>query len=274
MPEEFPIAGGNLSEQGDRPITWLHGHDCLELGYCYEGAGTFVIGGKVLPFRTGDVSVITPAEFHLAQSVPGTSSRWAWIYLDPSRLIRMTGPEAGVLSTGGWSGARFRNLISSQRDPFLGSLVRELAAELKGKSRGYQSAVRGIVTSLMVRLQRLAKFKSGTKTTEIEPAMRRVAPALDLMAENYMKETDVQQWARECHVSVTHFRRLFQRALGKSPHLYLTELRVLMAASRLQATKEKVIDIANASGFTTLSSFNRSFLRIMNVTPRQWRARR
>jgi len=274
LPEDFPIGGGDLSEQSDRPITWLHGHDCLELGYCYEGAGTFVIGGKVLPFRTGDVSVITSAEFHLAQSVPGTSSRWAWIYLDPSRLVRMTGPEAGLLGTGGWSGARFRNLISAQRDPFLGPLVRELALELNEKNRGYQSAVRGIVTNLMVRLQRLARFRSGTRTTEIEPAMRRVAPALDLMAENYMKETDVEQWARVCHVSVTHFRRLFQKALGKSPHIYLIELRVLMAASRLQATHEKIIDIANATGFMTLSSFNRSFRKVMTVTPREWRARR
>jgi AraC-like DNA-binding protein len=274
LAEDFPIGGGNFSEQGDKPITLLHGHDCLELGYCYEGAGTFVIGSKVLPFRTGDVSVITPAEVHLAQSVPGTSSRWAWIYLDPSRLVRLIGTEAGLLATAGMSGARFRNLISTERDPFLGPLVRELASELNEQARGYQSAVRGLVTSIMVRLQRYARFRSGPKSTGIEPAMRRVAPALDLMAENYMKDTDVHLWARQCHLSVTHFRRLFHRALGKSPHLYLIELRVLMAASRLQATDEKVIDIAEATGFTTLSSFNRSFRRVMNVTPREWRSRR
>jgi AraC-like DNA-binding protein len=178
------------------------------------------------------------------------------------------------LATDGLSGARFRNLISGQKDPFLGPLVRELVMELTEQTRGYQTVVKGLVASLMVRLQRLARFRSGPKAVGIEPAMRRVAPALDLMAENYMKETNVRLWARQCHLSVTHFRRLFQKALGKSPHLYLIELRVLMAASRLQATDEKIIDIAHSTGFTTLSSFNRSFRRVMNVTPRQWRARR
>ncbi len=274
LPDDFPIQATSPFKQGDRPITMLHGHDCMELGYCYEGAGTFVIGSKVLPFRTGDVSVITPAEVHLAQSVPGTSSRWTWVYLDPSRLVRMVGPESGVLLTGALSGTRFRNLISAQRDPFIGPLVRELIDELSRKPRNYQTAVRGLVASLMVRLQRLAKFRAGVTNGEIEPAMRRVAPALDSMAENYAQSTDVRLWARQCHLSVTHFRRLFQRALGKSPHNYLVELRVLMAASRLQATGEKIVDIAHATGFPTLSSFNRSFRRTMNVTPREWRSRR
>ncbi|MCE0496776.1 MAG: AraC family transcriptional regulator [Methylacidiphilales bacterium] len=271
---DFPIVGGDLFQQGDRPITWLHGHNCLELGYCYDGAGTFVIGSKVLSFRTGDVSVITPAEVHLAQSVPGTSSRWTWIYLDPSRLVRLVGSESSLLATGGLTGARFRNLVSAQRDPFLGPLVRELAAELNKKNRGYQVVVRGLVASLMVRLQRLARFRSGPRESGIEPAIRRVAPALDLIAQHYAHKADIRLWARQCHLSVTHFRRVFDRALGKSPLRYLIELRVLMAASRLQTTNEKIIDIAHDTGFTTLSSFNRSFRRTMKVTPRQWRVRR
>lgn len=274
LPRDFPIAVTPHYQQGDRPITWLHGHDCVELGYCYEGAGTFVIGSKVLPFRAGDVSVITPAEVHLAQSVPGTTSRWAWIYLDPSRLVPMVGPESSLLASGGLSGVRFRNLISAERDPFLGPVVRELVIELTEKSRGHQTVVRGLVSSLMVRLQRLVKFRPGPMAAGIEPAMRRVAPALDFMAGKYAQPANVRLWAKECHLSVTHFRRLFLRALGKSPHHYLIELRVLMAASRLQATHEKIIDIAEATGFATLSSFNRSFRKVMNVTPRQWRARR
>lgn len=274
MSADFPLRSDVGFRQGDRPITWLHVHDCLELGYCYEGSGTFIIGSKVLPFRSGDVSVITPAEVHLAQSVSGTTSRWAWIYLYPSRLLRWVGADSSLLATSGFSGARFRNVISAPRDSFLGPLLRELVVELSEKPKGYQAAARGLVANIMLRLQRLARFRTGPRETGIEPAMRRVAPALDFMASQFASEADVNLWAQQCHLSVTHFRRLFHRALGKSPHAYLIELRVLMAASRLQATDEKIIDLAHATGFTTLSSFNRSFRRLMNVTPRQWRTRR
>jgi AraC-like DNA-binding protein len=276
LADHFPIVSDAPFLQGDAPITWLHGHDCLEIGYCYDGAGIFVIDNKVLPFQTGDVSVITPAEVHLAQSVPGTRSHWAWIYFDPFRLLRMLGRDVDCLSTGGLAGARFRNLISPQRDPFLGPLTRELARELRERPRGYQASVKGLAWSLMARLHRLApsRMTSSFSSGKIEPAMRRIAPALDLMAESYMLKSDVRAWARCCHASVTHFRRLFRKAVGKSPHDYLIELRVRMAASRLQATDDKIVNISHEIGFTSLSSFNRSFRRVMNTTPREWRSQR
>ena len=277
LADDFTIQSFTFDEQGDRPIMCLHRHDCLEIGYCYDGAGIFVIGNKVLPFRTGDVSVITPAEVHLAQSVPGTRSHWAWIYLDPFRLLRVVGKETSSLAMSHLTGRRFHNLIPPQRDSLVGTLVRELVTELREQPRDYRTAVKGLVSSLLVRLQRLAPSRAQADASVvmgIEPAMRRVAPALDLMAESYAHPADVRAWARRCHVSVTHFRRLFRKALGKSPHQYLIELRVLMAASRLQATDGKVVNIAHEAGFSTLSSFNRSFRRVMNGTPREWRSRK
>ena len=151
LPQDFPIRGEPFFEQGDTPITWLHGHDCLEIGYCYDGAGIFVVGKKVLPFRTGDVSVITPAEVHLAQSIPGTRSHWAWIYLDPFRLLRLPGKEITSLETARLAGRRFRNLISPQRDLFLGTLVRELVTELSDRPSDYRTLVKSLVASLLVR---------------------------------------------------------------------------------------------------------------------------
>ncbi len=273
LPEDFPVLGGDFFEQGDAPITWLHRHDCLELGYCLDGAGVFIVGDKVLPFRSGDISVITPEEVHLAQSVPGTKSRWAWIYLDPFRLLRLVGRDNASLALEGLAGRRFCNLISPERDPLLGTLVQELVAELRAGGRHSSVAVRGLVAVVMARLQRLSASRRGTMLPGLEAAMRRVSPALDLMAEHYAEKPDVRRWARQCHVSVTHFRRLFRQALGKAPHAYLTELRVLMAGSRLQSSDEKVIRIADEAGFPALSSFNRAFRRVMKMTPREWRAR-
>jgi AraC-like DNA-binding protein len=276
LPEDFSIQVNAFHRQGDRPITWLHVHDCMEVGYCYEGAGIFVIGSKVLPFRAGDVSIITSAEVHLAQSAPGTSSRWAWIYFDPFRLLRGFGKDDAIMDAGPLAGPRFRNLISPRRDAFVGALVRELVTELRENPRGYRTSARGLVASLLARLRRLApsRQRRSQGNGEIEPAMRRIAPALDQMAENHAAPADARAWARSCHMSVTHFRRLFRQALRKSPHQYLIELRVLMAASRLQTEKGKIVDIAYEAGFTTLSSFNRSFRRVMGVTPRKWRLRR
>lgn len=276
LPPDFPVVGGGETyEQGDAPITFLHSHECIEIGYCYRGDGVFVIGSKVLPFHAGDVSVITPAEVHLARSVRGTRSQWAWVYFDPIRLLPVVGKEADCLAMDRLSGRKFSNLVSSTRDPLLGVLVREMVEELRHRPIGYQSTVKGMVWSLMARLQRLAP-KRGAASGGVgsEPAMRRIAPALDLMTASYTRASSVTEWARRCHCSVTNFRRLFQKALGKSPHQYLTELRIRMAATRLHSTDDKVVDVAMDVGFSTLSSFNRSFRTIMRCSPRDWRKKR
>jgi AraC-like DNA-binding protein len=272
LPEDFSILLHPIYEQGDQPITWLHVHDCVEIGYCYEGDGVFVIGGKVLPFHAGDVSVITSAEVHLAQSVPGTRSRWAWIYFDPFRLLHSFGRESALLDIGVLAGREFHNIISPQRDRFVGQIVQELVTELQENKRDYRAMVRGLTLSLLARLGRLTPVEPSAE--DHGAAVRRIAPALDRMAECYASPADVRKWARDCRMSVTSFRRLFRQALGKSPHQYLIELRTLMAASRLQAGREKIVDIAYATGFATLSSFNRSFLRVMGQTPSRWRRHR
>ncbi len=266
--------GHSFFAQGDKPITYLHGHDCLELGYCYEGAGVFVIGEKVLPFQAGAVSFIAPGEFHLARSLAGTQSKWAWVYLDPVCLLSSSPLELDFLRIGHLVGKSFRNIIMPGIDPLIGLLLRQLVEELRGKSPGYQMASKGLVSTMMVRFSRLAPKRRRVASLDMDRAIHRVAPALDLMAARYPNPLAIKDWARSCHVSATHFRRLFRQALGQSPHQYLTNLRVRMAATRLHATTEKIVVIAEEAGFPTLSSFNRAFRLVMKMTPRQWRTRK
>jgi AraC-like DNA-binding protein len=272
LSENFPLVGDSFFAQGDAPITFLHGHNCLELGYCYEGAGIFVIGEKVLPFRAGDVSFINPEEFHLARSMTGTQSRWAWLYLDPFRLLQFAPAEFDLLKIRNLAGKSFRNIISPAVDSLVGVLVRQIADELQSHRRGYQMAIKGMVLSLMVRCDRLAPRTN--RPTSTNRFLQRVGSALNFIAAKYSQRLSMRECASSCNLSVTHFRRLFRQALGLSPHQYLANLRVRMAATRLHATDDKVLVIGQDVGFPTLSSFNRAFRQVMKVTPRQWRNRR
>jgi len=76
---EFPIDVSGLHHHKDNPITYLHAHNYLEIGYCHEGTGIFVVEGRVFPFVAGDISVIADPQMHLARSTQGTTSLWTWI---------------------------------------------------------------------------------------------------------------------------------------------------------------------------------------------------
>ncbi len=268
LPRDFPISGAGVYNQPDKPITSLHLHDCLELGYCYEGAGIFVVEEKVFTFSAGDVSIINDRERHLAQSLPGTTSRWTFLSLDPAGLVDQ-GPDREVLNFAALGGPDFQNLLKPQEAPELGPLMRLLIRELQEKGPGHRAAVRGLVWTIMAQLHRLEG--TAEETPARRPAADRISPALEYLMRHFAEPVPMAKLASLCRVSPTHLRRLFQTGVGRSPHEYLTHLRIQMAAALLQRTSRPVLEIALEVGFPTLSSFNRHFHRQQGVTPRAWR---
>jgi AraC family transcriptional regulator of adaptative response / DNA-3-methyladenine glycosylase II len=71
-----------------------------------------------------------------------------------------------------------------------------------------------------------------------------------------------------------HLRRLFDRHLGASPAAVARTRRVHFARRLLEETRLKVADVAFASGFGSLRTFNEAFRASYGVAPREVRARR
>lgn len=266
----LPVTGGELWEQHDHPITFLHVHQCLELGYCHSGSGIFAVGDKILPFRAGDVSFINHTEVHLAQSAPGSVSRWSWVFLDPIRLAGLNGRDALQLDPTRFAGPRFNNIVSGRKYPAIARVVRRLVAELRERGPGHALVFRALAIELMVLMQRYA-VELGVSAARPPGDYRRIAPALEFMARHYAAPVGVAALARRCGLSAPHFRRLFVRALGRAPAAYWHDLRLRMAASLLRTTTRSVLEVAHEVGYGALSSFNRKFRAGFGCTPRDWR---
>jgi AraC family transcriptional regulator len=75
-------------------------------------------------------------------------------------------------------------------------------------------------------------------------------------------------------LSEGHFRRAFKHSLGSSPMTYVAMRRVERAKVLMASTREGLTDIALACGFADQSHFNRSFRRIVGMSPGLWRRNR
>ncbi|WP_298944147.1 GyrI-like domain-containing protein [uncultured Psychromonas sp.] len=72
--------------------------------------------------------------------------------------------------------------------------------------------------------------------------------------------------------SEQHFHRLFKSVVGESVHFYIRRIRMEFAANQLMFdSKSSILDIANKSGFSSLSSFSRAFKSTFSMSPGQWR---
>ena len=62
--DDLPANLSSVYIQRDKTISNLHFHNHHELGVCLEGAGIFVVEGKILPFKANDCIFIADRNAH------------------------------------------------------------------------------------------------------------------------------------------------------------------------------------------------------------------
>ncbi len=112
--------------------------------------------------------------------------------------------------------------------------------------------------------QFLPKFDHGDKT--ILSVQRK-------LQSEYQKPTKVSELAKFSHLTERTFLRRFVNATELKPNEYLQKLRIQRACDLLENTNDSFESIANIVGYEDFSSCRKIFVRIMGLTPREFRNR-
>ncbi len=95
---------------------------------------------------------------------------------------------------------------------------------------------------------------------------RRIVQAKLFIDQHYAKNIDLDNIADEAYFSKFHFIRLFKKAYGKTPHQYLTYVRIEQAKILLKRPIQ-VSEVCFAVGFSSISSFTGLFKKVTGITP-------
>jgi AraC-like DNA-binding protein len=95
---------------------------------------------------------------------------------------------------------------------------------------------------------------------------RRIVQAKLFIDKNFSEKIDLDNIADEAFFSKYHFIRQFKKVFGKTPHQYLTTVRIEKAMLLLRAD-EPVSDACFIVGFESLSSFSGLFKRLVGISP-------
>ena len=98
-----------------------------------------------------------------------------------------------------------------------------------------------------------------------------LSPALEYIHQHYMNTFPIEDLAALCHLSPTHFRRLFHEQIGTTPLDFLHQVRVAASCALLSTSDGSIASIASQVGYASLSCYNRHFLQNMGATPSDWR---
>ena len=120
---------------------------------------------------------------------------------------------------------------------------------------------------------------AGGMTPRSRSARARLAPAQERRAKEMLAthlggDLGLADLARQCGLSVSHFRRAFHASTGVAPHQWLIRQRLDAAKTRLRDSQGSLAEIALACGFNDQSHFTRVFSQREGVSPGRWRAER
>lgn len=98
--------------------------------------------------------------------------------------------------------------------------------------------------------------------------------AKDMLLANLNGAVGLDELARACNLSRSHFARAFKATTGMAPLQWLQVQRVERAKNLLLNSTLPIDQIAHHCGFADQSHFTRAFARIVNTTPGVWRRTR
>jgi AraC-like DNA-binding protein len=276
LPMNFPVLllTGDRWHISDVKSGKLHFHNCLEIGICHTDSGFIEFDNSPTPFKAGDMTFISRNVPHTTYSSKGEASLWSYIFIQPDELLKGTydasSPYAEVFVD---MMQNTQLILNKEEHPDIYFILSSIMEEMQKKGMNYQLSVKGLMLSLFMKLMRIYSAQKGSKLDNKDAHENAIviSPALDYIKDNYMLNFPMEDLADMCHLSQTHFRRVFHEIMNTSPLNYLNTTRILQSCILLRATEESILSISEQVGFRSVSSYNRHFSEIMGTQPSEWR---
>lgn len=102
-------------------------------------------------------------------------------------------------------------------------------------------------------------------------ADKALAHVIDYVDANLERPLDLAELAAVAGLSRFHFARTFRRTVGRTPHRYVQERRMVRARHLLAMNRLPIIEVAAACGFANPGHFATAFKRLVAMSPRAYR---
>ena len=267
---EFPfeLAHENSPANFMREFHW---HDFLEITYVNAGEGTYYIEDKIIPVKAGDFLVINNIERHRVTFNAKNPLYETVFHFDSEMLDNVLISTFNIFN---YNSTMFFNKLtpSPENRKNLESIVSVIVDEFKRKEPCYELCI----ISQLLRFVAIA-YRSGD-TYLIPPPQRakscanitRLESILQYLSNNLGPETTSKGVAERFFLNQSYFSEYFKKMMGITFTEYMRELRISKAVQLMISGEDKIVDIALACGFSSVSAFYSAFCKVHGIPPKKY----
>ncbi|MDR2045170.1 MAG: AraC family transcriptional regulator [Clostridium sp.] len=244
----------------------MHVHSSIEIIVPIQSQYTVTVFRDSYVLEPGNILVIPPGYPH-ALTAPPSGSRFIFL-VEPEYLADSQGFSylQSLLAQPIY--------IAYAKDPLLFQqeirLIMQLGEYYWSSEGSRDFRIRSCLLNLFANYgDYCARYRNPIGCSVLPARMKLI---LDYLEEHYTEALCLDQMASVAGFSKYYFTRVFKRHTNETFYSYLSRKRIRMAQSLLADPDLAVTEIALRCGFSSLSSFNRTFKWVTNRTPSEYRS--
>ncbi len=227
------------------------------LHYVTSGKGILMLNDQYYSLSAGDVFYISPTDLAYYRA----DSDDPWVY----QWIQYDGTKSSILM--GASILPKEHVIHHDKEQYIKKFFRKIE-KCANDPQINNFELTGYLYSFF---GRLIRWYPRTWDSHDSIPFAYIDVAVDYLKSNYHNKNVISDLSNHLNLDRTYIYRLFKTHLSCSPLEFLEQLRIDKACELLKQKDISTHDISLSVGFQAYSSFYRSFLKKIGMTPTQYR---
>ena len=260
-----------LSDTREFPLHW---HYYSEILYINKGAIRITCNENSYILNAGDLCYIYPLQLHqvseVTESVEYTVVKFDFhtLTLPPAHqaklydyFIHRLSPEDFCLLIPG------KDLSAEPMTTYM----RRILSTYQNRDDFYSLQMQADLYSILIEIAKKSKKEVGSVMRHRNDTDFTFHHILEYIDKHSGEALEIQNLAAMCHMSYSHFAKLFREHYGRSCKEYITYVRLVKAQDLLLHTDYDINYIALETGFFDCSHFIRTYKKWKGITPKQER---
>ncbi len=233
----------------------MHIHSCYEIIYVLDGEMDIQINFVDYRVKKGEMIFVFPYQLHALYTKDKSKDR---LCIFSGELVALFDRTA--------SGRVPENPVIDVSDTYLAELFlccREDADIIRIKGLLYL-----LCSELLIRTNLTKQGGSGINSVEL---MDKIVKFIE---ENYKETCNLDLLSKKIGYNPSYVSNFFSKFVGITFNDYVCRFRISEAAYMLKNTNKTIATICFECGFSSVRTFNRNFLKIMGLTPLEYRQKK
>lgn len=248
-----------------------HWHESVEIIVPLENTYEVIIQEQTYNLNPGDILIIPPGYLH-ATKAPATGSRFIFGFELNFISHLQSYPYITTLFS---QPVLINNSLCPKIYPNAISQIMQLAQYYWGNSISKELRIYSVLMHFFASYADYCTYQKNLYEDSIDKnpddLNTQLTVAFDFLENHFEENITLEDVANIANFSKFHFCRIFKECTGKTFHEYLTQRRIKAAEQLLMNPSLSIMSIALQCGFSSHSTFNRSFKSCKQCTPSEFR---